>query len=134
MPSNIVSLGYVTDAEMKKVFASSSALIIPSLDEGFGLPAVEAISQGLPVIASNIPSFKELLPNDYLIDTGSFDDSVDFINKLLYSESYRLEVFLQQAIAISGLSWDYASDMYLSTYQDVYEKFLLLRSFYLDQK
>jgi len=50
----------VSDADLALVYRQSSALIFPSIVEGFGLPMVEALSQGLPVIASDIPVFREI--------------------------------------------------------------------------
>ena len=49
-----------SDEELKKLYASSSALIFPSLMEGFGLPALEAFAADCPVICSDIPVFHEV--------------------------------------------------------------------------
>ncbi len=49
-----------SDEELKKLYASSSALIFPSLMEGFGLPALEAFAANCPVICSDIPVFHEV--------------------------------------------------------------------------
>lgn len=50
----------VPDNQLKEMYRTSAALVYPSLDEGFGIPPLEAMSYGLPVIASNIPVLKEL--------------------------------------------------------------------------
>ena len=49
-----------SDEELKKLYASSAALIFPSLMEGFGLPALEAFAANCPVICSDIPVFHEV--------------------------------------------------------------------------
>ncbi len=49
-----------SDEELKKLYASSSALIFPSLMEGFGLPVLEAFAANCPVICSDIPVFHEV--------------------------------------------------------------------------
>jgi alpha-1,2-rhamnosyltransferase len=56
----LLALFDATDAEIAQAYASSRALIFPSLMEGFGLPLVEARTQGCPVIASDLPVFREL--------------------------------------------------------------------------
>ena len=54
-------LGYVPDEERERVFGGARVLVLPSLDEGFGLPALEAMSAGVPVIASNRGSLPEVV-------------------------------------------------------------------------
>jgi alpha-1,3-rhamnosyl/mannosyltransferase len=54
-------LGYVPDAERENVYAGARVLILPSLDEGFGLPALEAMSAGVPVVASSRGALPEVV-------------------------------------------------------------------------
>lgn len=51
----------VTDAELVNLYTHAEALVFPSRMEGFGLPALEALAHGCPVIASDIPIFREIL-------------------------------------------------------------------------
>ena len=51
----------VSDTELTRLYKNAEALVFPSLMEGFGLPAIEALRQGCPVIVSDIPVFHELL-------------------------------------------------------------------------
>lgn len=51
----------VSDRELIKLYKNATALVFPSLMEGFGLPAIEALREGCPVIVSDIPVFHELL-------------------------------------------------------------------------
>ena len=53
--------GYVDDAQLQSLYASASALIFPSRYEGFGLPPLQALAAGLPVVASRIPVLEETL-------------------------------------------------------------------------
>jgi glycosyltransferase involved in cell wall biosynthesis len=48
------------DAEIRDLLAGTRALLMPTLAEGYGLPVVEALQNGTPVIANNIPSFQEI--------------------------------------------------------------------------
>lgn len=52
-------VGFVTDEELRALYSSCSAFIYPSIYEGFGLPPLEAMACGAPVIASGVPSIKE---------------------------------------------------------------------------
>jgi len=57
---NIHYLGRVTDEELQRLYSQAICFICPSIYEGFGLPAVEAMSCGCPVLASDIPVLKEV--------------------------------------------------------------------------
>jgi glycosyltransferase involved in cell wall biosynthesis len=56
----VVQAGVVTDAELKALYRHALALVLPSLYEGFGLPAVEAMRQGCVVIAARAGSLPEV--------------------------------------------------------------------------
>jgi len=58
-PSNMVWLGYVSDEELKALYMEAGCFIFPSLYEGFGVPPLEAMYCGCPVIASNAASIPE---------------------------------------------------------------------------
>jgi len=60
-PAGIKFLGFVPDQELPGLVAGAEALIIPSLYEGFGIPAVEAMSCETPVLASNVASLPEIV-------------------------------------------------------------------------
>jgi glycosyltransferase involved in cell wall biosynthesis len=57
---HVVELNYCADDELAEHFATARALLFPSKLEGYGLPLVEALAAGLPVIASDLPVFHEI--------------------------------------------------------------------------
>jgi glycosyltransferase involved in cell wall biosynthesis len=59
--TKIIEHGSMNDADLNALLCRSSGLLFPSFVEGYGLPAVEALAVGVPVICSDIPVFKELL-------------------------------------------------------------------------
>jgi glycosyltransferase involved in cell wall biosynthesis len=58
--SHVLWCGAVPDQLLGKIIAGASALLFPSFAEGFGLPLIEALAQKVPVIASDIPVFREI--------------------------------------------------------------------------
>ncbi len=54
-------VGYVPDADLAELYPAAQALVLPSFDEGFGLPILEAMASGTPVVASNRGAMPEVL-------------------------------------------------------------------------
>jgi glycosyltransferase involved in cell wall biosynthesis len=73
-------LGYVPDAELPALYSGALALAFPSLHEGFGLPALEAMACGTPVLTSNTSSMPEVVGQAGLLvdplDTGAIADAL----------------------------------------------------------
>lgn len=57
---HVRELGHATDEEVARLIAGARALLMPSFAEGFGLPVVEAMQLGTPVICSDLPAFREI--------------------------------------------------------------------------
>lgn len=62
--ADVVPVGYVSDAELASLYRHATAVVLPSLDEGFGLPAVEAAVAGARLIVSDIPVFRWVCGSD----------------------------------------------------------------------
>lgn len=62
----VVLTGWLDDAHLRAVVAGCTALVLPSLDEGFGLPVLEALACGRPVVVSDVPALREVA------DPGAF--------------------------------------------------------------
>jgi glycosyltransferase involved in cell wall biosynthesis len=60
LAGHVRHVGYVADAERERWYAGARVLVLPSLDEGFGLPVLEAMSAGVPVVASNRGALPEV--------------------------------------------------------------------------
>ena len=58
---DVTLTGHVSDEELAAIYSGARALVFPSDDEGFGLPTVEALACGTPVVASDIPVLREVL-------------------------------------------------------------------------
>jgi glycosyltransferase involved in cell wall biosynthesis len=58
---DVTLTGYVCDEDLAAIYSGAHALVLPSDDEGFGLPAVEALACGTPVVACEVPALREVL-------------------------------------------------------------------------
>jgi glycosyltransferase involved in cell wall biosynthesis len=78
-------VGYVSDDRREALFAGARALVLPSLDEGFGLTALEAMSAGVPLIASNRGSLPEVVGNGGMLlepeDVPAWASAIDRVTR-----------------------------------------------------
>jgi glycosyltransferase involved in cell wall biosynthesis len=56
----VIRTGYLADVDLRSVVAGASALVLPSRDEGFGLPVLEALACNVPVVCSDVPALREV--------------------------------------------------------------------------
>jgi len=86
-------LGYLSDKELATVYQEASLLVMPSLYEGFGLPLLEAMSVGVPVVTSNISSMPEIVGDAaVLADPYSVDSIKEGIEKVLTDSELKSEL------------------------------------------
>lgn len=75
---NVLYLGYLTDPEIKALYQNCKAFIFPSFHEGFGIPPLEALSEGAQVIVSNTTSLPEIFEDSaHYIDPSNTDIDLD---------------------------------------------------------
>ncbi len=88
--ANVYYLGYVSDGELRALYERAHCFVYPSLYEGFGLPPLEAMVCGCPVIVSDVASLKEVCGAAALYcDPESPQDIADKINLLLANAGLR---------------------------------------------
>ena len=61
LASHVTLTGYVSDTRRRALYADARAVVVPSIDEGFGLPALEAMACGVPVVATPVGALPEVL-------------------------------------------------------------------------
>jgi len=87
---NIVFTGFVSDAELNWLYQNTRAFIFPSLSEGFGLPGLEAMIQGAPVLASNSTCLPEVYEGAaYYFDPLDSTAIAEAIEKVLSDKGIR---------------------------------------------
>lgn len=86
---NRVSLmGYVSDEELRKFYQEATCLVYASLYEGFGLPPLEVMVHGMPVVASNRSSIPEVVGDaGILVDPEDIDEMADAVLSLLHNQA-----------------------------------------------
>lgn len=107
-------LDYVTDQELASCYSNASALFFPSYQEGFGLPLIEAMSAGLPVVCSDIPIFREIA-DPWAVFVSP--DPYSFCNAFLDFPSFRFQTGYAQKNARS-FTWEKAAAELLQFYRE----------------
>ena len=98
LPEGVVSRGLVSDAELVSLYQTASALVFPSLWEGFGLPPVEAMACGCPVVVSRGTSLPEVCGEAArYVDPLSADDIARGIEDVLRSPAALVDAGLRRA-------------------------------------
>jgi glycosyltransferase involved in cell wall biosynthesis len=90
--------GYVAAEDREALFKGAQALVLPSLDEGFGIPALEAMSAGVPVVVSNRGALPEVVG-----DAGLFIDPDDPESLTAALERITSDRDLRASLALRGL-------------------------------
>jgi glycosyltransferase involved in cell wall biosynthesis len=104
---DIVFTGRLSQAELRDVLGSALALTYVSLFEGFGIPIVEAMYCGVPVITSNTTSMPEIAGNAALIvDPYSIDDIAEAMLKMSTDAELRQKLIDAGNIKKKDYSWD----------------------------
>ena len=113
--NELVLTGYIPDGELVVLYNLCRLLVFPSWYEGFGLPVLEAMSCGAPVIAGNVSSIPEVVGReDALFDPFSEESIASKIADVLKNEEFREELIrhgLQQA---RRFSWDKSARLAIS--------------------
>lgn len=110
----------VTDEELAVFYKHALCYVLPSLYEGFGLPILEAMKHGCPVITSNVSSLPEAGGNAALyVDPENIGDIAEKIAKLISDKSLREELVEKGKKQVAKFSWDKAARETLEVLQEV---------------
>lgn len=119
----VVATGYVTDDELRTLYNLCELFVFPSWHEGFGLPALEAMSCGAPVIGANATSIPEVIGRlDALFDPYSEVAICGKIQQVLTSQSYREELAGWGLVQCKRFSWDLTAARALEAIERIAER------------
>ncbi|MDH5525238.1 MAG: glycosyltransferase family 4 protein [Desulfobulbaceae bacterium] len=117
------NIGSVPFFEMPRVYQGADILLFPTVREGFGLAAAEAMACGLPVVATNCSSLPELVVHGrggYLCELGNVDDFAARINELASSSSLRHQMGEFNRVRVEeNFSMDMMVDGYKKLFSEV---------------
>lgn len=110
--------GFVDDAEMMRLHGLSSLFFFPSLYEGFGLPPLEAMAAGTPVVSSNTSAMPEVIGDAALtIDPTSAEAGAKAIDSVLENAGLARELSERGRTRARGFTWERTGELTMKAYE-----------------
>ena len=115
----IVLTDYLHDEDLQALYSACRAFVYPSIDEGFGLPPLEAMACGAPVIASRIPALEETTAGAALLfDPKSSGELTRCLLELLENENKRRELATAGQLRACEFSWERTARLTWNVYEE----------------
>ncbi len=116
----VVRLGFVAAERLPVLYESASALLFPSLEEGFGFPVLEAMAHGLPVVTSNTSSLPEVGGDAALYaDPQDVEGIAAQCTRAVEDEALRRELIEKGRARARQFTWRRAAEAVLKVYEEV---------------
>lgn len=113
-------LGFVDDKDLPTLYTGAHCLVITSLYEGFGLPILEAMATGTPVITSNLSSLPEVAGNaGILIDPLNVDEISNAIQDVITDSNYRQKLINAGFEQVKYFTWNRSAQQLKSIYEEL---------------
>jgi len=107
LKNNIIMTGYVPEHDLVGIYSLAEIFVFPSIYEGFGLPPLEAMACGTPVVSSNTSSLPEVVGNAALmINPYNVNKIMDAIATLIYNPEMRRTLIERGKERITKFSWE----------------------------
>jgi glycosyltransferase involved in cell wall biosynthesis len=113
-------LGFVPVETLRAFYRSASAFVFPSLSEGFGLPPLEAMACGAPVVTSNLSALPEVVGDAaVLVNPENVFDIARGLREVLLDDELRAALVLKGRLQVTRFSWDRTAREVLRIYRTV---------------
>lgn len=120
LPEGSVAQLFATDDVLASLYSHANAFVYPSLYEGFGIPPLEAMSYGCPVITTSGGSLPEVVGDAAeVFPAGSVDGLANALNQVLFSEARRQELKAKGFERVKRFTWATCADETLKVYNSL---------------
>jgi len=116
------ALGFVPSDDLAAIYNLATVFVMPSLYEGFGLPVIEAMKSGCPVVASSLGSLGEIAGDAaLLVDPISSDDIASKIKKVYEDYDLQKKLILKGTKRAENFSWEKTAKKTIEIYEKTYQ-------------
>ena len=113
--------GYVKDEALPAIYQSATALLFPSIREGFGIPILEAFQNGLPVAAANSTAIPEVTGNAaILFNPFDTEEIANAMNQLVSNPVLRQRLINRGYKRANQFDWDNSAEKLIRLFEDLY--------------
>jgi ubiquinone/menaquinone biosynthesis C-methylase UbiE len=113
-------LGYVQEADLRVLYSAAKLFVYPSIYEGFGLPPLEAMACGAPVITSKTSALPEVVGDAaLLIDPYNSEELCQAMQRVLCDDDLRMRMRRQSLARAKLFSWEQTAEQTLAVYEEV---------------
>jgi len=118
--NRIILVGYIPNDKLPAIYSQSKVFLYPSLRESFGIPMLEAMSCGIPVLTSNTESMPEIAGNAaYLINPFKPEEITEAMIKLVNDPDLRTDLISKGFLRASQFSWKNTAQQVLDIYREL---------------
>jgi glycosyltransferase involved in cell wall biosynthesis len=122
-PGDVLLTGGLTEVDLDALYRRASAFVYPAVYEGFGLPVLEAMTRGVPVIVSNTSSLPEVAGGDAVeVDPGSVREIAAGIEAMLTDTALAESLATRGRARAGRFTWDETARQTLEVYERVLER------------
>ena len=120
LESSVRQLGYVTDDELPLAYRVADVFAFCSLSEGFGMPLLEAMASGVPIVTSNVGAMSEVAAGSaVLVNPWSVDSIADGLFHVLSSDGLRRRLIADGMETVRRFAWEETARKTLEIYRRV---------------
>ena len=120
LQNNVIFTGYVSETELADIYNAVDLFVFPSLYEGFGIPPLEAMACGTPVITSNTSSLPEVVGDAAIqADPYNVEDFAEKMYEVLQNDDLKEELVRKGLKRSKMFSWDSSAKKTLKVYKEL---------------
>jgi glycosyltransferase involved in cell wall biosynthesis len=120
---DILVTGCIPDEDIRFLYNAADLFVYPSLYEGFGLPVIEAMACGTPVVTSNVSSLPEVAGDAaILVNPYSVEDIADAIYRVISDKELKEDLTAKGLKRAAEFSWEKAARETLKVFEEVYNE------------